>query len=200
MTVIVDYGSGNTRSVMNVLDRIGSSYILTSNPDIIKNSERLILPGVGHAKASMDQLKKRELLEVLQEYTMPFLGICLGMQLMFDHSDEGNTKCLGVIPGKIKKFVPNKESKVPHMGWNDFTVTTDCELFSGLNSSFPVYFVHSYYAEVSEHSIGTCDYIQKFSGAVRYRNFFGLQFHPEKSSVLGQQVIKNFIKMEYLKR
>ncbi|MBK8519108.1 MAG: imidazole glycerol phosphate synthase subunit HisH [Saprospiraceae bacterium] len=196
MTVIVDYGAGNTRSVMNTLDRIGAKYTLSSDSGKIRDSERLILPGVGHAGAAMLQLNKRNLINVLQEYKNPFLGICLGMQLMYEHSEEGNTTCLGLIPGIIKKFKPDLAHKVPHMGWNDFYPVADNLLFSGLDSAISVYFVHSFYAENSEFSIGSCNYKILFCAAVGYNNFYGLQFHPEKSGSMGQCIIRNFLKME----
>ncbi len=196
MTAIVDYGAGNTKSVMNALDRLEAEYILTSNYDKIQNADRLILPGVGHAKAAMEQLKSRNLINVLIEYKKPFLGICLGMQLMFEHSEEGNTECLGLIPDRIRKFNLLSGFKVPHMGWNDFAPDVNCNLFSGLPENIPVYFVHSYYAEITEYSMGICDYIQTFCAAITCKNFFGLQFHPEKSGVFGEQIMKNFINLK----
>lgn len=194
MTVIVDYGAGNTRSVMNTLNRLGVDYVLTSDIATISNSERLILPGVGHAEAAMTQLKNRGLVDVLKNYKKPFLGICLGMQLMFEYSEEGDTKCLGLIPGQIKKFLPNGTNKVPHMGWNDFSDECRHFVFGGLNSKETAYFVHSYYAEVCDHTISICDYIVPFSAAVAFNNFVGIQFHPEKSGTIGQTILNNFIK------
>lgn len=193
MTVIIDYGAGNTRSVMNTLNRLGVDYVLTSDIATISNSERLILPGVGHAEAAMTQLKNRSLVDVLKNYKNPFLGICLGMQLMFEYSEEGDTRCLGLIPGEIKKFITHSKNKVPHMGWNDFSNECGHFVFEGLKSKETAYFVHSYYADVSDHTISKCDYIIPFSAAVAFNNFVGIQFHPEKSGTIGQTILHNFI-------
>ncbi len=195
MTVLVDYGAGNTKSVMNTLDRIGTAYVLSYDHKVIEHSSRLILPGVGHAAAAMDQLKSRNLLTVLQEYKKPFLGICLGMQLMFEHSEEGDTPCLGLIPGIVRKFIPESMNKVPHMGWNDFTNDIGHHIFTGLGRLNTAYFVHSYYAALSEFTISSCNYIVPFSAAVSTKNYTGIQFHPEKSGAAGQKILTNFINL-----
>lgn len=195
MTAIVDYGAGNTCSVINTLDRIGASYVLTSDPKILTASGRVILPGVGHAAAAMEQLHKSNLTEVLKAIKQPFLGICLGMQLMFDYSEEGNTTCLGLINGKVRRFSPASGYKVPHMGWNDFYVDQKNALFNGMNASESMYFVHSYYAEKGDFTTGICDYGHAFTAAVQYRNFYGVQFHPEKSGYVGQKILENFLKI-----
>ena len=193
MTVIIDYGAGNTSSVMNTLDRLGANYVLSSDISDILASERLILPGVGHAAQAMEALRSKELVATIQQYKKPFLGICLGMQVMYDHSDEGDTTCLGLIKGRIRRFVPKEQFKVPHMGWNDFIPTLSNPLFYGLSHEESVYFVHSYYASVSESSIGNCDYLGPFCAAVQYKNFYGVQFHPEKSGKVGQKILSNFM-------
>ena len=192
-TAIVDYGAGNTSSVINSLARIGAEYQLTSDPQIIKNAARVILPGVGHAGAAMEQLKKKNLITLLKTIEQPMLGICLGMQLMFEQSEEGDTRCLGIIPECIKRFESFKKFKVPHMGWNDFFPDMDNKLFLGLNSSESMYFVHSYFAEKGEFTTGICDYTKPFTAAIQYKNFYGVQFHPEKSGAIGQKILENFI-------
>ncbi|MBK8053641.1 MAG: imidazole glycerol phosphate synthase subunit HisH [Saprospiraceae bacterium] len=193
MTVLIDYGAGNTKSVMNALDRIGAPYILSSDKEIIDHSSRLILPGVGHAAAAMEQLKSRNLISTLRNYRKPFLGICLGMQLMFDHSEEGATPCLGLIPGIVKKFISDSVNKVPHMGWNDFTNDKGHYIFDGTDgANEAAYFVHSYYVSLSEYTISSCNYIIPFSAAVSFENFTGIQFHPEKSGAAGQNILYNF--------
>jgi len=193
MTAIIDYGAGNTCSVINTLERIGASYVLTSDPEVIKEAARVIFPGVGHAAAAMEQLDKSNLINVLKDIKQPFLGICLGMQLMFRHSEEGNTSCLGLIAGEVRRFKPNDGHKVPHMGWNDFYPDQSNALFSGMNASESMYFVHSYYAEKGDFTIGMCDYTVPFTASVQYRNFYGVQFHPEKSGAIGQKILENFL-------
>jgi glutamine amidotransferase len=193
MTVLIDYGAGNTKSVMNALDRIGAQYKLSSDLNVIADSSRLILPGVGHAAAAMEQLKSRDLVSVLQNYKKPFLGICLGMQLMYEHSEEGDTTCLGLIPGIVRKFEANSLQKVPHMGWNDFSNVSGHYTLTGLDFGSTAYFVHSYYASLSAFTISECTYILPFSAAVSYENYTGIQFHPEKSGATGQKILSNFI-------
>ncbi|MBK8349789.1 MAG: imidazole glycerol phosphate synthase subunit HisH [Saprospiraceae bacterium] len=197
MTVIIDYKAGNTQSVMNVLDKIGEPYLLSCDPQDLIAAKRLILPGVGHAAPAMKQLQKQGLDQIISHFEKPFLGICLGMQIMYEYSEEGNTACLGLIPGTIRKFIPSKSLKVPHMGWNDIDLDINQSLFKGLNERESVYFVHSYFADFEESStIGITEYARRFSAAVRYKNFMGLQFHPEKSGKVGQTMIENFIKMK----
>ncbi len=193
MTVLIDYGAGNTKSVMNALDRIGAQYKLSSDFNVIADSSRLILPGVGHAAAAMEQLKSRDLVSVLQNYKKPFLGICLGMQLMYEHSEEGDTTCLGLIPGIVRKFEANSLQKVPHMGWNDFSNVSGHYTLAGLDFGSTAYFVHSYYASLSAFTISECTYILPFSAAISYENYTGIQFHPEKSGATGQKILSNFI-------
>ena len=195
MTAIVDYGAGNTKSVTNLLDRLGQQYVLTADENEISQADRLILPGVGHAASAMDSLEKSGLIPTLKSYQKPFMGICLGMQLMYDFSEEGDVNCLSIIPGSVKKFESDGNHKVPHMGWN--TIQTDPEnpLFKDIPNNSYVYFVHSYYAGISEKTIGSCDYIFPFSAAVQYRNYYAVQFHPEKSGDVGQKMMENFLKL-----
>ncbi|MFK7952945.1 MAG: imidazole glycerol phosphate synthase subunit HisH [Ekhidna sp.] len=192
MIAIVKYNAGNIRSVQNALDRIGVKSIITDNPVELRNAEKVIFPGVGEASTAMKYLKERSLDEVIKSLTQPFLGICLGMQLMCTHSEENETECLGIFKEKVKLFPP--EELVPHMGWNDF-VSHSGPLFEGISTIDNMYFVHSYFAERGEHTIGTTDYIFPFSSALQKDNFYGVQFHPEKSADVGSQLLKNFLNL-----
>jgi len=198
MTAIVDYGAGNTKSVTNLLDRLGQKYVLTADENEILDAERLILPGVGHAASAMDSLVKSGLIPTLQTYQKPFLGICLGMQLMYDFSEEGDVDCLSIIPGTVKRFDNTGHYKVPHMGWNTIQTDPENHLFEDIPNHSYVYFVHSYYAGISKETIASCDYIFPFSAAIQYHNYYALQFHPEKSGEVGQKMMENFLKLSPL--
>lgn len=193
MIAIIKYGAGNTKSVMNALDRIGARYILTDKADEILNADRVIFPGVGHAEHAMQALAEKGLDSLIKEVKRPLLGICVGMQLLYDRSEEGNTKCLGIVEGVIRKFEGSKLI-VPQIGWNtvDFI---DHPLFSGLDQSAWFYAVHSYYAAVGHTTISTSVYGNKYSSAIQKENFYGVQFHPEKSSKNGQIILQNFMKL-----
>lgn len=192
-TVIIDYGAGNVFSVATALERLGVRSALTSDPDVIRRAERVIFPGVGQAGQAMERLVRTGLDEVIPRLTVPVLGICLGMQLMCARSEEGQTEGLGIFPLDVKKF--GGGVKVPHMGWNNLTELKG-PLFKGLGEEAPrMYFVHSYYVPVSGFSAAVCDYGFAFSAALEKDNFFGCQFHPEKSSAMGQAVLKNFLKL-----
>ncbi len=192
-TIIIDYGAGNVFSVATALERFGVRSALTSDPDVIRRAERVIFPGVGQAGQAMERLVRTGLDEVIPRLTVPVLGICLGMQLMCARSEEGQTEGLGIFPLDVKKF--GDGVKVPHMGWNNLTELKG-PLFKGLGEEAPrMYFVHSYYVPVSGFSAAVCDYGFAFSAALEKDNFFGCQFHPEKSSAMGQAVIKNFLKL-----
>jgi imidazole glycerol-phosphate synthase subunit HisH len=195
MIAIIDYNAGNTRSVMNALDRLKVEYRLTANPDLILAADKIILPGVGHAGAAMQELKNRNLVDLLKGATQPFLGVCVGMQLLYNYSEEGKTDCLGIIPGSIQKFVPANREKVPHIGWNEVIPTTQHPLFTDIPSKTMFYHVHSYYAPESSYTIATSHYIQAFAAAVSRDNFMGVQFHPEKSAEMGEKIFKNFINL-----
>jgi len=190
MIAIAKYNAGNIRSVENALDRLGVASILTDDPNELQSAEKVIFPGVGEAGTAMTYLRERGLDKVLTSLKQPFLGICLGMQLMCSHSEEKDTKCLGIFEEKVKKFPP--KGLVPHMGWNCFN---QCEgpLFEGISKTDDVYFVHSYYAEVGEHTIGETEYLIPFTSALHKDNFYGVQFHPEKSADVGNRLLKNFI-------
>ena len=192
-TIILDYGAGNVFSVATALERFGVRSVLTSDPDVIRRAERVIFPGVGQAGQAMERLVRTGLDEVIPRLTVPVLGICLGMQLMCARSEEGQTEGLGIFPLDVKKF--GDGVKVPHMGWNNLTELKG-PLFKGLGEEAPrMYFVHSYYVPVSGFSAAVCDYGFAFSAALEKDNFFGCQFHPEKSSAMGQAVLKNFLKL-----
>jgi len=193
MIVIIDYGAGNTRSVMNALDRLGSVYELTDNPSRILAADKVIFPGVGHANHAMNSLNQRNLVDVIGEVKQPLLGICVGMQLLFDSSEEGNTQCLGIIEGTVSKFNEDKVI-VPQMGWNTNTMSNN-NLFDGLQEKAYFYSVHSYKVDVGDYTIATSFYETEYSSAVQFNNFYGVQFHPEKSSKQGQLILKNFLEL-----
>lgn len=195
MVAVIDYNAGNTRSVMNALSRLGVKAELTSDIDVIKSSDRMIFPGVGAASWAMDELKKRELIETIKEYQRPFLGICLGMQLMNSFSEEGNVDLLNITANKVRLFDKNVGVKIPHVGWNEVTFSSD-PIFKNLREKEYFYFVHSYYVEYSENTIATCFYDNViFSAGLRKDNFYGFQFHPEKSGEVGEKLLKNFLEV-----
>lgn len=189
---VIDYNAGNVRSVLYALERLGIAATLTADPKHIATADKVIFPGVGEAAGTMQHLRERGLDEVIKGLTQPVLGICLGMQLLCAHSEEGDTTCLGLIPQQVLRFRPHAGEKVPHMGWN-----TIGQLKSGLFSPDPedqyVYFVHSYYVEPGPYTIAVTDYVQPFSAAVQKDNFYATQFHPEKSAQAGARILKNFI-------
>jgi len=190
MIAIVKYNAGNIRSVKNALDRLSVQSIVTDDHATLTNAEKVILPGVGEANTAMRYLKDRGLDDIIRQLEQPFLGICLGMQLMCSYSEENNTDCLNIVEERVKKFPPL--GKVPHMGWNDFT-ELKTPLFEGVSTSDDVYFVHSYYVEVGPDTIATTRYLKDFSSAIQRKNFYGVQFHPEKSADVGEQILKNFL-------
>ncbi|MEQ8627898.1 imidazole glycerol phosphate synthase subunit HisH [Ekhidna sp.] len=192
MIAIVKYNAGNIRSVKNALDRIGLESVITDDPEILSSAEKVIFPGVGEAGTAMNYLRERGLDEVIISLKQPFLGICLGMQLMCSHSEEKDTKCLGIFKEKVCKFPP--KGIVPHMGWNDF-IKAEGPLFEGIAETENMYFVHSYYAELGEDTVGVTDYLIPFTSALQKDNFYGVQFHPEKSAGVGQKLLENFLKI-----
>ena len=192
MLAILDYDAGNLRSVTNALDRLGLPYLVSDQPDELASAERLIFPGVGHAAAAMASLKRKGLDDVLRQWQKPLLGICVGMQLLFDHSEEGDTACLGIIPGKVVRFDAAQVGVVPHMGWN----TVDGRLqITDHKCTDDYYFVHSYYCvpERSEDVAGETDYNgQKFCSIVAHGHILGTQFHVEKSGPAGLRLLQAF--------
>jgi imidazole glycerol-phosphate synthase subunit HisH len=192
-TVIVKYNAGNIQSVLYALERIGERALVTDDHELIRRSDRVIFPGVGEASTAMQYLRERELDKVLIECKQPVLGICLGMQLMCRHSEENNTDCLGIFDEPVKRFVPGDSGiKVPQIGWNK-VMASGSPLFEGIPKESFFYFVHSYYASRGPHTIGVTDYIIPYSAALHKDNFYGVQFHPEKSAEAGEKLLKNFI-------
>jgi glutamine amidotransferase len=190
MIAIIDYGAGNIRSVQNALSRLGVSSKLTNDPVELLAAEKIIFPGVGEASYAMEQLRKHRLDELIPSLKQPVLGICLGMQLLCTFSEEGSTKTLGVFDTVVKEFEPILN--VPHTGWNSCR-NLDSALFGGISTEDDFYFVHSYYAELCSDTVATCDYILSFSAALQKDNFYGVQFHPEKSAEVGSKFIQNFL-------
>ncbi len=188
--VLIDYGAGNVRSVAFALERMGFRAVLSRDVEVLQRSERLLLPGVGHAAAAMNALAPLGLDRWLKDYKNPFLGICLGMQLLMSESEEGDTKGYGLFEGKVKKFP--MLARVPHTGWNK--VHGQGQLYRGLENAY-FYFVHSYYAELNPFTSGTCDYIFPFSASLEQDNFFACQFHPERSGKSGEQLLRNFLSL-----
>jgi imidazole glycerol-phosphate synthase subunit HisH len=199
---VVDSGVANLASVMAALQRLGAEASVTSDAAVISGADRVILPGVGAAAAAMAQLEARRLIEPLRSITQPLLGICLGMQLLFASSTEGGEKgqkptvCLGIIPGQIDRLPSSPETPVPHMGWNQIKFRASGHpLLRGVDEGSYVYFVHSYAAPVTDVTIAVTEYGLPFASMVGQRNFFGCQFHPERSSAVGSQILQNFLEM-----
>ncbi len=195
---IIKYNAGNVQSVLYALQRLGIDAIVTDDHSKIISADKVIFPGVGNASSAMEYLYKTGLDKIIISLTQPVLGICLGLQLLCNESEEGKTKCLGIFDVAVKKFKTDlKEEnsyKVPHMGWNTIHSLAS-PLFGGLNENSFVYYVHSYYAELSAQTIATTDYIVPFSAALHKNNFYGVQFHSEKSADAGIQIISNFLKI-----
>lgn len=191
--VIIDYGAGNVRSVKFACERLGLHAQLSSDVETITSAEKLIFPGQGEASSSMKALEKQGLVEVIKDAKQPFLGICLGMQMMCEYSEENDTDGLGLFPLEVKLFSSNG-LKVPHMGWNQIE-HLKTPIMNGLNEKEYMYFVHSYYVPDSEWTIARASYPQPFSAALHKDNFYGCQFHPEKSGEFGQLILKNFIEL-----
>ncbi|MFV0529873.1 MAG: imidazole glycerol phosphate synthase subunit HisH [Flavobacteriales bacterium] len=192
MIAIIKYNAGNVQSVQNALYRLGYESVITDDKTIIESAEKVIFPGVGEAGSAMKYLKEKKLDEVIASITQPFLGICLGLQLMCKSSEEGKTKCLGIFDTEVKRFPPQK--KVPHMGWNNFE-NIKGTLFKSVETNHDVYYAHSYYAELCKDTVATCHYIKPFSTALQKNNFYAVQFHPEKSAGVGEDILKNFLEL-----
>lgn len=213
--VIIKYNAGNIQSVLYALERIGTTATVTDDPAAIRSADKVIFPGVGEASTAMDYLRSRGLDQVITSLTQPVLGICLGMQLMCSYSEENDTTCLGIFPELVRKFAPDAGAtpgsatvsgltaaapavgigvalKVPQIGWNNI-YDLKTPLFAGVNEGSYCYFVHGYYASLGEHTIAKTDYVQPYSSALHKGNFYGAQFHPEKSAGTGEQIIKNFL-------
>jgi len=196
MITIIDSGGANIASIQFSLERLGVIAQLSRDENIIKQSSHIILPGVGSAGSVMKRLKEYALVEVIRSLTQPVLGICLGMQLLFEFSEEGNTECLGLIPGRVIKLSANDDKLiVPHMGWNTLDIIKSDVIMKDVSNSPYVYFIHSYAAPVGKYTLAMTCYGEKFSAAVQYNNFYGMQFHPERSSVVGSIMLKNFLEL-----
>lgn len=189
--VIIDYGAGNVKSVQFALERLGYEAICSNQVQEIQEADKVIFPGVGEAQSAMEEIRKFGLDTIIPKLTQPVLGICLGMQLMCQHSEENDTDCLGIFPIDVKLF--KVDLKVPHIGWNQI-VDLKGHLFDEVQESSYVYYVHSYYIPENKYSIGNTEYGIRYSGAIRKDNFYACQFHPEKSGDIGEQILKNFIK------
>ena len=194
MIAIIDYKMGNLRSVENALKRLGAEFCVTADPAIIRAADKVLLPGVGNAAEAMHNLREAGLVEVIRSLRRPVLGICVGMQVMCRHSEEGDVECLNIFDSRVKRFTPAPDLKVPHMGWNQIG-NLETKLFKGLEGGSYVYFVHSYYPELCPDTIATSRHGVMFSAALKYENFYGTQFHPEKSGDVGERIIENFLKL-----
>jgi len=196
--VIIKYNAGNIRSVDFALQRLGVSALITADPDEIRSADRVIFPGVGEASTTMSYLRQHKLDSLICDLRQPVLGVCLGLQLMCAHSEEGDTECLGIFPETVKKFVlPQDELtsfKVPHMGWNSIS-GLKTPLFDHISEEDYFYFVHSFYATTGADTAATCNYLVPFSAALQRDNFYATQFHPEKSGKTGAKILKNFINL-----
>jgi glutamine amidotransferase len=193
--VVVKYNAGNIRSVDDALNRLNVHAEITDDPEKIASADKVIFPGVGEASTAMNYLRERNLDQVLKALKQPFLGVCLGQQLMCAHSEEGDVDCLGIFNEKVRRFRPTDNSiKVPHMGWNSI-YDLKTPLYKGISENSYVYFVHSYYVEAGPDTIATCNYVQPFAASLHKENFFSCQFHPEKSAEVGAKIISNFLEL-----
>jgi glutamine amidotransferase len=190
--VIIDYGAGNVQSVKFALERLGVMAILSSEADVINSADKVIFPGVGEARSAMDEINRVGLNEVIPNLTQPCLGICMGMQLMCSFSEERSTPCLDIYDEKVLKF--KIDAKVPHMGWNTVDLG-ESVLLKGLVDHPSFYFVHSYYVPIGDYTIGVSNYVHDFTAIMEKDNFFGCQFHPEKSAQNGAQLLQNFLEL-----
>lgn len=192
---VVNLGVGNVASVMFALERLGAAAILTADAQQIAAADRVILPGVGAAAYAMRRIDEAGLREAIAKFTRPLLGICLGQQILFERSEEGGAPCLGVIPGEVKKLEGDASRPIPHMGWSALEPALDHPLTAGVNSGDYCYFVHSFACPVSECAIATASYGGRFAAMVAKGNFFGCQFHPERSGAVGARILSNFLAM-----
>jgi len=192
--VIIKYNAGNIRSVLFALERIGAEALVTDEPDLILAADKIIFPGVGEASSAMNYLRERKLDLLIRNLHQPVLGVCLGMQLLCAHSEENDTSCIGIFNETVRKFSPFEDQhlKVPQVGWNNI-YDLKSELFTGVPQKSFTYFVHGYYAGLGETTIAKTDYVQPYSAALHKNNFYGVQFHPEKSALVGERILKNFI-------
>ena len=194
MIAVIDYNAGNIRSVLYALERIGVDHVLTNDHDVIRGAERVIFPGVGAAASTMKHLNESGLADLIRSLTQPVFGICVGMQLLCSHSEEGDVPCLGIFPNKVKKFVSAPGEKVPHMGWNTVALTAENDWVSTEVDGQHCYYVHSYYVEPGEGTVATTHYCgHDYAAMMRRGNFYAAQFHPEKSAGVGERIIRDFL-------
>lgn len=195
--VIIKYNAGNVRSVSFALERAGVMPVVSDDPELIMRADKVIFPGVGEASTAMKYLKEKKLDQLIVGLKQPVLGICLGMQLMCNYSEEGNTECMGIFDQKVLKFVNQSQDinyKIPQMGWNKI-YQLNHPIFEGVNEHEYMYFVHGYYVELGKNTISTSNYLIEYSSGIQKDNFYALQFHPEKSGLVGQKIISNFLKL-----
>lgn len=190
---VIRLGVGNTASVMFALERLGAKAVLTADPGEVRSAERVILPGVGAAAAAMLLLERAGLTDVLRGFTRPLLGICLGQQLLYDRSEEGDARGLGLLGGTVTALTATPQRPTPHMGWSALSIIKDAPLFEGVRSGDYAYFVHSYACSVDAYAIASADYGGAFAAAVTHRTAYGCQFHPERSGAVGARVLRNFL-------
>lgn len=195
MITIIEGCGSNIASLIFALKRIGEEVQLTSNPELIQKAEKVILPGVGSASRAMQTLQDKQLTKLIPQLVQPVLGICLGMQLLYEFSEEGNTNCLGIIDGSVCKIPKDEVSIVPHMGWNQLERQQNSPLIEGINPAGYMYFIHSYSAPINEYTITSTEYGNAFTSLVQKNNFYGAQFHPEKSGILGLKLLENFARL-----
>ncbi|WP_194974488.1 imidazole glycerol phosphate synthase subunit HisH [Aquiflexum lacus] len=191
---VIKYNAGNVQSVLFALERLGANAVLTDDIEAISKADKVIFPGQGEASTAMVYLKEKKLDKLIPSLKQPFFGVCLGQQLLCDYSEENDTTCLGVFPVKVKKFIPESylEFKVPHVGWNNL-MDLKTPLLKGLNEDSYVYYVHSFYCELSEFAIAQTHYIHDFAALMHKDNFYAMQAHPEKSGKVGERILENFL-------
>ncbi len=193
---VIKYNSGNVQSVLYALERLGVEAELTDDVEAISTADRVVFPGQGEASTAMKYLKDKKLDQLIPKLKQPFFGVCLGLQLLCEYSEENSTTCLGLFPVKVKKFIPEShlEFKVPHVGWNNLEALKS-PLLKGLDETAFVYYVHSFYAEISEFTIAQSHYIKDFTALLHRDNFYAMQAHPEKSGLVGEKILSNFLKL-----
>jgi glutamine amidotransferase len=196
MIAILNACGSNLASVQFAIERLGKHAVLTADPKLLQSATHVILPGVGTAKHAMDKLHALGLIDVIRQLTQPVLGICLGMQILFDHSSEGDAECLQLIAGKVTALPEKKDFTLPHMGWNQLEIhQRNSPLFNGIEDNSHVYYVHGYAAPVGEKTLATTHYSNAFSAMVQHENFYGMQFHPERSGKVGARLLENFFEL-----
>lgn len=196
MIAVIDYNAGNIRSVLYALERIGVEHVLTSNHEVIRKADKVIFPGVGAAASTMTHLNETGLTDLIRSLKQPVFGICVGMQLLCAHSEEGNVDCIGIFPERVKKFQALNGDKVPHMGWNNVSLTDNNDWVSPEVDDEYCYYVHSYYVEPGPHTVATTEYCGvEYAAMLRKDNFYAAQFHPEKSAAVGERIIRDFLRV-----